>query len=319
MTKEVRVNLLGKMSLAALVGLLMPCFAMSQELEIATTVAFTEGPTVDREGNVYFTEITSQRIMKLSASGTLTTYRENSNAANGLLLDQHGRLVACEGGTFERPGVKVAGSPRVTRTDLTTGKVEVLADNYDGKPFNGPNDVSIDGQGRLYFTDLAGAAVYRIDAPGKVSRILAAPDIQRPNGIQISPDDRRLYLIEANQTQGGARMIRSYDLQTDGSVANMRVHYNFYPGRSGDGMSIDSQGNLHVAAGLNRLRGTSETLDTRAGVHVISPEGKLLKFIPVPEDTITNTAFGGADMKTLYVTAGKTLYRLRMDIAGLPR
>ena len=114
-------------------------------------------------------------------------------------------------------------------------------------------------------------------------------------------------------------MIRSYDLQADGSVANMRVHYNFYPGRSGDGMSIDSQGNLHVAAGLNRLRGTSETLDTRAGVHVISPEGKLLKFIPVPEDTITNTAFGGADMKTLYVTAGKTLYRLRTDVAGLPR
>jgi gluconolactonase len=313
------VNLLKTTTLACLLAVVTPVIAAGQEPEIATTVAFTEGPTVDRDGNVYFTEIISQRIMKLSAAGALTTYREKSNAANGLLIDLQGRLVACEGGTFERPGVKIAGSPRVTRTDLTTGKIEILADAYDGKPFNGPNDVSIDGKGRLYFTDLAGAAVYRIDAPGKVTRILAAPDIQRPNGIQISPDDRRLYLIEANQAQGGARMIRSYDLQPDGSVANMRVHYNFYPGRSGDGMSIDSQGNLHVAAGLNQLRGSSETLDTRTGVHVISPEGKLLKFIPIPEDTITNTAFGGADMRTLYVTAGKTLYRLRTDTAGLPR
>jgi gluconolactonase len=315
----VKVKCLHSTSVVCFLALLTPHAAAGQEPEIATSVAFTEGPTVDREGNVYFTEITSQRIMKLTAAGALTTYREKSNAANGLLIDPQGRLVACEGGTFERPGVKVVGSPRVTRTDLTTGKIEILAENYGGKPFNGPNDVTIDGKGRLYFTDLAGAAVYRIDAPGQVTRVLAAPDIQRPNGIQISPDDRRLYLIEANQAQGGARMIRSYDLQPDGAVANMRVHYNFYPGRSGDGMSIDTAGNLHVAAGLNQLRGTSETLDTRAGVHVISPEGKLLNFVPIPEDTITNTAFGGSDMKTLYVTAGKTLYRVRMDVAGLPR
>src|SRR6185295_7000671 len=98
-----------------------------------------------------------------------------------------------------------------TRTDLKTGKIEVLADRYDGKPLVGPNDVTIDGKGRLYFTDLAGTAVYRIDAPGKISRILAAPDLQRPNGIQVSPDDRKLYLIESNQAQGGARLIRSYD------------------------------------------------------------------------------------------------------------
>ena len=91
----------------------------------------------------------------------------------------------------------------------------------------------------------------------------------------------------------------------------MRVHYNFYPGRSADGMSIDTQGNLYASAGLNQLRGTSETLDTKGGVHVISPQGKLLKFIPIPEDTITNNAFGGPDMKTLYMTAGKTLYKVR--------
>jgi gluconolactonase len=299
--------------------LTLPCSTAAQQPGIAAAVAFTEGPAVDREGNVYFTDIINQRIMKLGLDGLLSTYRENSNVANGLLIDPQGRLIACEGAEFERPGVKLKGKPRVTRTDLKTGRIEVLADNYEGQPLQGPNDVTIDGRGRLYFTDMAGVAVYRIDAPGKLARILAAPEIQRPNGIQISPDDRKLYLIEANQAQGGARMIRAYDLQPDGTVGNMRVHYNFYPGRSADGMSIDTQGNLYASAGLNQLRGTSETLDTKAGIYVIAPAGTLLKFIPIPEDLITNNAFGGPDMKTLYVTAGKTLYSMRMEIAGLPR
>jgi gluconolactonase len=291
----------------------------AQEIEIAASVAFTEGPAVDREGNVYFTEIMSQRIMKLSADGKLTTYREQSNAANGLLIDSEGRLVACEGGEFRRSEATIKGKPRVTRTDLRTGKLEVLADDGQGVSLKGPNDVTIDGKGRLYFTDMAGAAVYRIDAPGKLARILAGPEIQRPNGIQVSPDDKRLYLVEANGAEGGARMIRAYDLQPDGTVRNMRVHYNFYPGRSADGMSIDSQGNLYASAGLHRRRGTSETLDTPCGVHVISPQGKRIQFIPIPEDTVTNNAFGGPEMKTLYVTAGKTLYKLRTEVAGLPR
>ncbi len=293
--------------------------AGAQEVEVATALAFTEGPTVDRDGNVYFTDLVTMRILKLTPQGVLTTYRENSNGANGLLIDPQGRLIACEGAESQRTGVLVKNLPRVTRTDLATGKIEILAENYQGKPFTGPNDVTIDGQGRLYFTDLTGAAVYRIDGSGTLARILAAPDVQRPNGIQISPDDKTLYLIEANQGEGGARLIRAYDLLPDGTVRNPRVHYNFYPGRSADGMSIDSAGNLYASAGLHTRRGTSETLDTRCGVHVISPAGKLLKFIPVPEDTITNNAFGGPDMKTLYITAGKTLYKVRTDIAGLPR
>ena len=293
--------------------------ATAQQPEIATSVAFTEGPAVDRDGNVYFTEMVSLRIMKLSAAGVLSTFREQSNDANGLLIDPQGRLIACEGAESNRTGVAVKFKPQVTRTDVRSGKIEVLADNYQGQPFVGPNDVTIDGKGRLYFTDLPGGAVYRIDAPGRIKRILAAPDIQRPNGIQISPDDRTLYLVEANGTQGGARMIRAYDLAADGTVSHMRVHYNFYPGRSADGMSIDTAGNLYASAGMNQLRGTSETLDNKTGVYVISPQGRLLKVIPIPEDFITNNAFGGPDMKTLYVTAGKTLYKIRNDIAGLPR
>jgi len=301
--------------------LALPLPATGQQPEVATTVAYTEGPAVDREGNVYFSDELNERIMLFSKDGVLSTYREHSNVANGMLVDPAGRLVVCEQGFFERPGVKLKGQkgPRVTRTDLKTGTVEVLADSYQGKPLVGPNDVTIDGSGRLYFTELSGAAVYRIDAPGEVVRILAAPEVQFPNGIQVSPDDKTLYLIESNQSAGGARVIRAYDLQPDGSVRNMRVHYNFSPGRGADGMSIDTQGNLYASAGMNQLRGTSETLDNKAGVYVISPAGKLLKFIPIAEDFITNNAFGGPDMKTLYVTAGKTLYKVRTDIAGLPR
>lgn len=302
-----------------LAAVLNPSRVAAQQPEIATAVAFTEGPTVDREGNVYFTELVFQRIMKLTPAGVLSVFREPSNKANGLLIDPEGRLIACEGAASQRMGVRQTFKPRITRTDLRTGKMEVLADNYQGQPFVGPNDVTIDAKGRLYFTDLPGGAVYRLDGPGQLVRILTAPDIQRPNGIQISPDDRTLYLIEANQAEGGARMIRAYDLRSDGTVVNMRVHYNFYPGRSADGMSIDSQGNLYASAGMGQLRGTSETLDTKTGVYVISPQGTLLKFIPIAEDYITNNAFGGPDMKTLYVTAGKTLYKVRTDIAGLSR
>ena len=293
----------------------------AQEVRVATIVAFTEGPTVDAEGNVYFTETVSHRIMKLSKQGVLTTFRDNSNGANGLLFDQQERLIACEGSNLE------INKPRVTRTDLKTGRIEVLAERYDGKRFNAPNDVTMDGKGRLYFTDqdrpgpdrIGTSGVYRIDPDGKVSRILGPPDIDRPNGISISPDDQTLYLVEANGTEKGTRMIRAYDLQGDGTVRGMRIFHDFYPGRSADGICIDSQGNLYAATGLNRRRGTSETLDTKPGIHVFSPKGKLMRYVPIWEDTITNCAFGGPDMKTVYVTAGKSLFQFQAEIAGTRR
>jgi gluconolactonase len=285
--------------------------AMAQDAEVATIVAFTEGPSVDAGGNVFFTETTFQRIMKLSTDGKLTVFRENSNGANGLIFDTQGRLIACEAGRQH--------GPRVTRTDMKTGNIEVIAASYNGEKFNAPNDVTIDGKGRIYFTDLPGGTVHRIDTDGKITRLLQRPEIQRPNGITISPDDKTLYLVEANQAEGGARMLRAFDLGADGSLAKMRVFHNFSPGRSADGICMDTLGNVYAAAGLNRRRGTSETLDTKAGVHVFSPQGKLLKFHAIPEDTITNCTFGGPDMKTIYVTAGKTLFKIRNDIAGTGR
>ena len=303
----------------ALALIIVPVVPLAQEVEIAAAIAFTEGPTADQDGNVYFVDRPSERIMMLSPEGVLSTYREPSNATNGLVIDSQNRLIACEGAPWVRNWLEVTGTPRITRTDLETGETEILINSYMGMPLTGPNDVTIDGRGRIYFTEPRAGAVYRVDEPGQIERILGPEDIQRPNGIQISPDDSILYLVETNRQEGGARMIRAYDLQSDGTVRNMRIHYDFYPGRSADCMSIDTEGNLYAAAGLNRLRGSSETLDTKPGVHVIAPDGELLRIIPIPEDTITNTAFGGPDMRTLYVTAGKTLYSTRTEIPGLPR
>ena len=205
----------------------------------------------------------------------------------------------------------------------------MLADSYEGKRLHQPNDVTFDGKGRLYFSDRPGAtiepdqtgvfAVYRIDPDGAIDRILSSPEIEMPNGVIISPDDKTLYLIEAHPDADRARNIRAYDLAEDGTVSNMRVFHDFYPGRSGDGMTIDADGNLWVCAGLLRTRGTSETLDTQAGVHVFSPEGRRIDFYPVWEDTITNAAFGGPDLRTLYVTAGKTLYQIQSPRPGTRR
>lgn len=296
--------------------------ARLEEIEIAARTAFNESPTIDKDGNVYFAENVSERILRLSPDGTLTTFREHFRAS-GCLFDLNGRLVLLGQETGAKPG-----KPGVFRVDVATGKTETLADTYEGKQLEAPNDVTMDRKGTLYFTDRPSVSVYRIDAPGKIVKILGAPDVQWPNGIQISPDDKTLYIVETNQAKGGARRINAYDLGADGMTSHMRVLYNFYPGRSADGMSIDEQGNLYASAGLNwpaslRFRpnraAADETMDTKAGVYVISPQGKLLKFIPVPEDTITNNAFGGPDMKTLYITAGKTLFKVRTEYAGLPR
>ena len=289
------------------------------EVQVATTIAFSEGPTADAAGNIFFTDQANNRIMKLATDGKLSTFRQPANYANGLVFDPQWRLVACESGD------PAAGTPaRLTRTDLKTGRVEILVDKYEGKSLVAPNDVTFDGKGRIYFSDKPAkftgeGGVYRIDSDGRVTRILGPPEIEVPNGLIISPDDRIFYMIEANPAEKGARLIRAYDLRADGTVTGMRIFHNFYPGRSGDGMSVDVKGNLYVAAGLHRRRGTSETLDTKPGIHVFSPSGELLKFIPIPEDTVTNCAFGGDDLKTLYVTAGKTLFKMRTEIEGTRR
>ena len=121
--------------------------ADARPVEVAATVAFTEGPTVDADGSVYFTDIGNNRIMRMSPDGELSTFRQPGNRANGLIFDEQWRLIACEGGDG------TTGDARITRTTMETGEVEVLADRYEGKLFHRPNDVTIDGSGRIYFTD----------------------------------------------------------------------------------------------------------------------------------------------------------------------
>jgi len=290
--------------------------------QVEDTKVFTEGPAVDRAGNVFFTNVHASKILRYDPrTKRLSIFREETQETNGLAFDSQGRLLACEG---------KAG--RVTRTDMKTGRIEVLADKYRGFPFAAPNDLCLDDKGRIYFTSRPGVsdpakgnvnAVYRIDADRSpdeagrypVEQLLRWPDIHMPNGIATSPDNKIMYVIESHPDAKHHRDVRAFDLR-DGKLSNERVLIDFYPGRSGDGMRIDAEGNLYIAAGLHKTRGTSETLDTRPGIHVVSPEGKLLAFRETPEDTITNCAFGGEDLRTLYVTCGTLLLSLRTEIPG---
>ena len=290
---------------------------VQRETEIKDEQVFTEGPAVDSDGIVYFTNVPVSKILRWDPQQRqLDIFRENSRQANGLYFDPLGRLLACEG-----------GAGQVTRTNMRTGDVEVLAARYEGLPLAPPNDVCMDRVGRIYFSSRPSGntpteaatnanAVYRIDPDGQISQILKWPQVHMPNGLVISPDQKTFYLIEAHPDADHHRDIRAYDLQPDGTLANERILFNFYPGRSGDGMCIDAKGNLYVAAGLHALRDSSETLDTRPGIHVISPRGELLAFRETPEDTITNCTFGGEDLRTLYVTCGRWLLSIRTQIPG---
>jgi len=297
--------------------------APNAQLATAAVVAFTEGPASDADGSIYFSDIINSRIMKLSSDGQASVFRTDSGRTNGNMFDQQGRLVSCEGAEFG-PG----GRRRIVRTDMKTGEVAVLTERYQGKRYNAPNDLAMDRQGRIYFTDpcygcdrsqleMDVEGVYRIELDGSVTRVLGQPEIQRPNGIAISPDDRTLYLVDSKPDPGGNRKIWAFDIAADGRLSHQRVVFDFAPGRGGDGLRVDVEGNLWIAAGINRPRGREgETLDVPTGIYVVTPAGKLLGRIPIPEDSITNMTFGGPQKKNLYVTAGKCLFKIAVNVSG---
>lgn len=221
----------------------------------ATSVAFTEGPACAADGSVYFSDIEGNRILKLLPDGTREVFRDPSHRTNGNTFDQDGNLYHCEGAEFG-PG----GGRRVTRTDLKTGEYEVITQEFGSSRYNSPNDICVDGRGRVYFTDprygdradlemldpdgIPIEAVYRIDKDQTVSRIISQPDIQRPNGIAVTQDSGRLYLVDSCPVNGGNRKIWSFDLDDDGNPHNQQVVVDFAPGRGGDGMRLDMEGNL---------------------------------------------------------------------------
>lgn len=261
-------------------------------------------------------------ICRLSNEGKASIYREGAGT-NGLLWDAKGNLLACE------PKYR-----RVTRTDKG-GFTTVLAEKYEGKKFNQPNDITVDSKGRIYFTDpcygdrshleMTDAegkiveGVYRIDLDGKVTRIIGR-ELERPNGILVSADDKFLFVADNNNDKlGAARKLYRYELQADGTVnhKSQKLLYDWKDGRGPDGLKQDSKGRLFVAGGLNKPNPPAEPSTTvKGGIYVFDIEGKLLEFLAVPTDEVTNCAFGGKDLKTLYVTGGGTLYSIRVNDAG---
>ena len=289
---------------------------------IAARTCLLEGPAFDADDNLFFSDIFGNRIYRLTPEGVLSVFRADSGRTNGNTFDVQGRLISCEGAE-QGPG----GRRRVVRTDLKTGHVEVLTDRYDGKRYNSPNDVVVDVHGCIWFTDpyyekdrsvleMDEEAVYRIDPAGNVMRVLTQPQIERPNGLAITPDARTLYVIDSHNRPGGNRKVWAFDAAEDGRLSGRRLVFDFGRGRGGDGMRLDEQGNLWVAGGIMVPRHEGETSDVPPGVYVITSKGELLGRIPIPEDLCTNLAFGGPGRRTLYVTSGKTVYRIPLAVSG---
>src|SRR2546423_6813704 len=252
-------------------------------------------------------------ICQLDREGKSRVYRKGAGT-NGLLFDRQGRLLACE------PELR-----RVTRTERD-GAITVLTERYQGKRYNQPNDLTVDSRGRIYFSDPRYGdrtgmevlddkgrtieGVYCIDPDGKVTRIIGR-ELDRPNGLLVSADDRRLFVADNNNdTKGGARKLWRFDLRADAAVelASRKLLYDWGTGRGPDGLKQDQKGRLYVAGGLNKPNPPFEPAkDKKGGIYVFDQEGKQLEFLPVPRDEVTNCAFGSEDLETLYIAGGPTL------------
>jgi gluconolactonase len=247
-----------------------------------------------------------------------TIFRSPSGMSNGLKFDAEGNLLAAEGADF--------GGRRVTRTDMKTGKSYILAAMFEGRPLNSPNDMTIDEKGRIYFSDprylghepidQPVQAVYRIDPDGSLHRIIT--DASKPNGLAVSPDQKTLYVVvndngstgigrlpmDAKLTKGRMALL-AYDLADDGTAKFRKTLVDYSPQDGPDGMVCDVEGNLWVAV----------RDETKPGIYVYTPEGKALVYVKT--EIPTNVGFGrGKESKTLYITAGKSLYRVQTNKEG---
>ncbi len=262
-------------------------------------------------------------INQRTKGGVTTVFRENAGS-NGLMWDRSGRLVICE--PLRR---------RVSRIE-TDGSTTVLAETFDGKRFNQPNDLALDSRDRIYFSDpqygdragmeildaqgKAIEGVYRIDTDGSVTRIITH-EVDRPNGLVVTHDDQFLFVADNNNSLGGARKLWRFRLLEDGSVdrSSQLLVYDWKTTRGPDGMKLDAEGRLFVAAGLNEPHLPQETAESpTAGIYVFSADGELLQYVHIPRDETTNCGFGGNDLKTLFVTAGGSLWQIRTAVPGKP-
>ncbi len=260
--------------------------------------AFTEGPSADADGNVYFTDQPNDRILRWAAKdGAITTFLHPAGRSNGTCFDGHGNLIAC------------ADQDNQLWQIATDGTHAVLVKDFDGKLLNGPNDVWVAPDGGMYLTDpmykrdywtrdatvqLAGEFVFYLP-PGKTGAALrpVATDLKKPNGIIGTPDGKRLYVADI-----GADQTFRYDLAADGSLANKHL---FCPMGS-DGMTIDDEENLYL---------------TGHGVTVFDKAGRQVEHIPIDQKWTGNVCFGGTDRRTLFITASKAVYTIRTRTKGV--
>jgi gluconolactonase len=269
-----------------------PIAGVGAPTEVQGGFMFTEGPLWRAaDGVLLFSDVQGNRIHKLTPPSTFEVFRDPSGNANGLALDAQGLLVACEG-----------GMKRVTRT-LANGTVMSIASMNAGAALNSPNDVIVRSDGTIYFTDPNYAApanktqafegVFRISPQGTLSTVDTG--LQRPNGIALSPDEKTLYVAD----QPMNRVMR-YTVNPDGSTSAATSFIT--TAGSPDGMAVDDAGNLYVAA---------------AGIEVFDPAGATIGTVMVPKAP-ANCTFGGADRRTLYITARSSLYQVRLNVPGRP-
>jgi gluconolactonase len=294
---------------------------------------FTEGVVSAPDGMIYFSEFYPSPLAKEKKlpqavghiwkydpkTGKATIFRSPSGNSNGIKFDAHGDMIVVEGADF--------GGRRVTRTDMKTGKSYIIAGLFEGRRFNAPNDLTIDEQGRIYFTDPRYVghepleqpvqAVYRIDLDGSINRIIT--DAGKPNGVLVSPDQTTLYVVSNDAgsldfgrtskapLRKGLMALLAYDLASDGTPTFRKVLIDYAPESGPDGLTADVEGNIYVA----------ETAQSRRGIAVYNPEGKEIAFIKMETETPTNVAWGrGADASLLYITAGQSVYRIRLSKEG---
>ncbi len=263
---------------------------------VATGFRFTEGPAWDGKQYLYFSDIPANIIYRMDEQGNFEPWLTPSEKSNGLMFDSKGNLIACR--HWGRDVVRISPDK----------KVATVAGSFEGKKFNSPNDCCVARDGTIYFTDpdyglerrereLDVLGVYRVTPDGKITRIIS--DMTKPNGLFLSPDERTLYVADTVD-----KKIRAYTLTEDGRAIGGRDFFVFQTDRRGgpDGMTLDERGNIYCTDG--------------GGVWVISPQGKLLGIIETPE-VPANCTFGGADNKTLYITARTSIYRIRLNVRGL--
>jgi len=266
----------------------------AQVIKLADGFSFTEGPAVDKEGNVYFTDQPNDRILVWTVNGELKTFLDKSGRANGLYFDKQGNLLSCSDMDNELWSIAM------------DGKHTVLIEDYNGQKLNGPNDLWVHPNGGIYFTDPLykrdywtrnpemqqdGQHVYYLTPDHK--KVIRVDDkLVQPNGIIGSPDGKLLYVADI-----GDRKTYVYDIQPDGSLINRKL----FTSMGSDGMTMDEQGNIYL---------------TGRGVTVFNPKGEQIEHIPVEAGWTANVCFGGKDMKTLFITASEYLYSLKMNVKG---